>query len=217
MRIKELYDYNDLLVKDFFDNYYYPYQVLPNIKDFIIELGNKLDKERFNYLGDNIWVNKSAEIHPSSVLNGPLIVMDNVIIRPFAYIRGNVFIGSNSVIGNSCELKNSILLENVQVPHFNYVGDSILGNYVHLGAGSIISNLKSDKSNIKIDGIDTSLRKVGAFLGDNVEIGCNSVICPGTIIKKNTTVYPLTLVRGIIESNKIMKNNHEIVEKTLMN
>ena len=141
--------------------------------------------------------------------------MENTIIRPNAYIRGNVFIGSNNVIGNSTELKNCILLDNVQVPHYNYVGDSILGNNVHLGAGVIVSNLRSDKKNIKIGDINTGLRKVGAFIGDNVEVGCNSVICPGTVIGKNSTIYPLVMVRGIIDKEKIVKKENEIVNKNV--
>jgi len=213
MEIKDLFEYDSLLIKDFFNKYTYPYEILGDIREFIINLGNNLPKNEFVLLGENIWVNKNASISKKATLIGPLIIMDNVTIRSNAYIRGNVFIGSNSVIGNSSEIKNSILLNNVQVPHFNYVGDSILGNFVHLGAGAIISNLKSDKSNIKIDGIDTKLRKVGAFLGDYVEIGCNSVITPGTIIKKNTTIYPLVMVRGIIGENKIVKKEDVIVDK----
>lgn len=213
MKINDLYDYNNLLVNNFFEKYIYPYECLNHIENFIIELGKRLDQNKFNYLGDNIWVDKSANISKSAILNGPLVVMENVCIRPNAYIRGNVFIGSNSVIGNSTELKNCILLNSVQVPHFNYVGDSILGNFVHLGAGVIISNLKSDKTNVKINGNDTGLRKVGAFLGDNVEVGCNSVICPGTVIGKNTNVYPLVMVRGIIGEGKIVKKENNIVDK----
>lgn len=215
MNFKELYNYDELLVKDFFNKYNYPFECLNDINNFIIELGNSLSKDDFKCFNKNIWIHKTAKVSNKAILSGPLIIMDNVTIRPNAYLRGNVFIGSNSVIGNSSEIKNSILLNNVQVPHFNYVGDSILGNFVHLGAGAIISNLKSDKSNIKINGIDTKLRKVGAFIGDNVEIGCNSVITPGTIIKKNTTVYPLVMVRGIIDENKIVKNENVIVDKVI--
>lgn len=215
MNFKELYNYDELLVKDFFNKYHYPFECLNDINNFIIELGNSLSKDDFKCFNENIWIHKTAKVSNKAILSGPLIIMDNVTIRPNAYIRGNVFIGSNSVIGNSSEIKNSVLLNNVQVPHFNYVGDSILGNFVHLGAGAIISNLKSDKSNVKIDGIDTKLRKVGAFIGDNVEIGCNSVICPGTIIKKNTTIYPLVMVRGIIDENKIVKNENVIVDREI--
>lgn len=215
MKFNELYNYEELIVKDFFDRYTYPYECLSDIKSFIIEMGKKLDLSKFDYLEDNIWIAKSANISPKATLNGPLIVMDNVCIRPNAYIRGNVFIGENSVIGNSTELKNSILLNNVQVPHFNYVGDSILGNFVHLGAGVIISNLKSDKTSVKVGDINTGMRKVGAFLGDNVEVGCNSVITPGVVIGKNTTVYPLVMVRGIVGSNKIIKRDNVIVNKII--
>ena len=215
MRFSELYDYENHEIKVFFDRYNYPFECLNDIKDFIIEFGKKLPTDKYKYLGDNIWIDKSVTVGKNAVLTGPLIVMENTCIRPNAYIRGNVFIGKNCVIGNSTEIKNAILLNNVQVPHFNYVGDSVLGNFVHLGAGVIISNLKCDKSNIKIGDIDTKLRKVGAFLGDNVEVGCNSVICPGTIVGKATAIYPLVMVRGIIGSHKIVKKENIIVDKII--
>lgn len=215
MRFSELFNYENLVLKDFFSKYNYPYECLNDIGDFIIETGKGLDLEKYNYLGNNIWIDKTVKVSENVVLKGPLIVMENTIIRPNAYIRGNVFIGSNNVIGNSTELKNCILLDNVQVPHFNYVGDSILGNNVHLGAGVIVSNLRSDKKNIKIGDINTGLRKVGAFIGDNVEVGCNSVICPGTVIGKNSTIYPLVMVRGIIDKEKIVKKENEIVNKNV--
>ena len=213
MKFNDLFECENLLLKDFFSNYNYPFECLEDINSFIIEVGKKLDVNKYNYLGDNIWIDKSVEVSNHAILNGPLIVMENTCIRPNAYIRGNVFIGKNSVVGNSTELKNCILLDNVQVPHFNYVGDSILGNNVHLGAGVIVSNLRSDKKSVKIDNIETGLRKVGAFIGDNVEVGCNSVICPGTVIGKNTTIYPLVMVRGIIEKDKVIKKNNEVVNK----
>ena len=211
--MKELYDYSKLLVKDLFEEYDQPFEIISNINKFIIELGNKLSNSEFKCINKNIWIHKTAKISSKAILVGPLIIMDNVIIRANAYIRGNVFIGSNSLIGNSSEIKNSILLNNIKLPHFNYVGDSILGNNVHLGAGAVISNLKFDKSNVKIDGVDTKLRKLGAFIGDNVEIGCNSVICPGTIIGKNTIIYPLVMVRGMVEENKIIKKENVIADR----
>ena len=211
--MKELYDYSKLLVKDLFEEYDQPFEIISNINKFIIELGNKLSNNEFKCINENIWIHKTAKISSKAILVGPLIIMDNVIIRANAYIRGNVFIGSNTLIGNSSEIKNSILLNNTKLPHFNYVGDSILGNNVHLGAGAVISNLKFDKSNVKIDGVDTKLRKLGAFIGDNVEIGCNSVICPGTVIGKNTIIYPLVMVRGIVEENKIIKKENVVADR----
>lgn len=213
MNFSELYDYDGLLVKEFFNRYNYPFECLNNIEDFIIELGNSLPGDKFKCFNENIWISNTAKVSNKAIISGPLIIMDNVTIRPNAYIRGNVFIGRNSVIGNSTELKNCILLDNVQVPHFNYVGDSILGNNVHLGAGVIVSNLRSDKRNVKVGDIDTGVRKVGAFIGDNVEVGCNSVICPGTVIGKNVSIYPLVMVKGIIEKDKIIKKNNEVVSK----
>ena len=213
MKFNDLFDCECLLLKDFFDKYNYPFECLEDIGSFIIEIGKKLPSDKYDCLGNNIWIDKSVEVSKHAILNGPLIVMEDTCIRPNAYIRGNVFIGRNSVIGNSTELKNCILLDNVQVPHFNYVGDSILGNNVHLGAGVIVSNLRSDKRNVKVEDIDTGIRKVGAFIGDKVEVGCNSVICPGTVIGKNTVIYPLVMVKGVIEKDKIIKKNNEVVNK----
>ena len=215
MKNDELFKIGESIADSYIKKYTYPYEVLPNIKNIILEIGNNLNSE-YEKINDNIWVSKTVNIPKTAVINGPCIIDHNAEIRNCAYIRGNVIIGKNSVLGNSCEIKNSILYDNVQVPHFNYVGDSILGNYSHMGAGSITSNIKSDKTNVTIKGnenIDTKLRKVGAFLGDYVEIGCNSVLNPGTIIGCNTIIYPLTMVRGVIDGNKIVKNNNEIVDK----
>ncbi|MBQ9782755.1 MAG: UDP-N-acetylglucosamine pyrophosphorylase [Clostridia bacterium] len=201
-------------MKNLFDNYQYPWEILPNVKNYVEFLLKNMPND-FTILKDGVLVGKNVTISNLSTIIPPTIIGHNTEIRPGAYIRGNVITGNNCVIGNSSELKNCILLENVQVPHFNYVGDSILGNNSHLGAGTVCSNLKSDKSNVVIHAdknINTNLRKMGAILGDNVEIGCNSVLNPGTIIGKNTRVYPLTSLRGVIPNDKIVKSTNKIVE-----
>ena len=215
MKNKDLFITNNSIADKYIKDYIYPYEVLPHIKDIILEIGKNLDSE-YNLIDENIWISKTVNIPNNVTIKGPCIIDHNAEIRPGAFIRGNVIIGKNSVLGNSCEMKNAILYDNVQVPHFNYVGDSILGEFAHMGAGSITSNIKSDKTNVVIKGkekIETNLRKVGAFLGNNVEIGCNAVLNPGTIIGCNTIVYPLTMVRGVIEGNKIVKNTNEIIER----
>lgn len=215
--IGNILDLKKTIAKDLFKDVADAWRVLPNISDFIIKLGDKLPKDKFEKIAKDIWIAKNTKINISAELNGPLIIDEGVEIRHCAYIRGKVIIGKNSVIGNSTELKNSILFDNVQVPHYNYVGDSILGYKAHLGAGSITSNVKSDRSIIKIsyDGIkiNTGLKKFGAIVGDYVEIGCNAVLNPGTIIGRKSTVYPLTSVRGIIQPNCICKTNNIIVKK----
>ena len=215
MKNEDLFKIGESIADIYIKKYIYPHEVLPNIKDIILEIGNKLNED-YELIGKNIWISKTVIIPKTANINGPCIIDHNTEIRPGAFIRGNVIIGKNCVLGNSCEMKNSILYDNVQIPHFNYVGDSIIGNYSHMGAGSITSNIKSDKTNIVIKGnkkIETNLRKVGAFLGDYVEIGCNSVLNPGTIIGCNTIVYPLTMIRGVIDGNKIVKSQNEIVER----
>lgn len=218
MKNKDLFKSSLSIADNYIKKYEYPYEVLPNIKNIILEIGSKFGDE-FYLLKENVWIHKLAIISETATIIGPCIIDKNTEIRPSAYIRGNVIIGANCVLGNSCEIKNSILYDYVQVPHFNYVGDSILGNYSHMGAGSIISNLKSDKSliNIKYNNklYETNLKKVGAFLGDYVEIGCNSVLNPGTIILPNTTIYPLTMVRGVISDNVIVKSMDNIVKKEI--
>ena len=205
IKSSELFKLSDSLLKDLFLECIYPQEVLPRIHDYILKLGNTLD-DNYNKIKENVWIHKSVSISQTAEIVGPAIIMENVSLRHNAYIRENVIIGPNSVIGNSCEIKNSILISNVQVPHFNYVGDSILGNYVHLGAGVILSNLRLDKKNIKINNVDTNLRKIGAFIGDNVEIGCNSVLCPGTIVYPNVLIHPLITAKGIIkEAGKEIK------------
>ena len=216
MEIKQLFNLEETIAKDLLQKEKYPWECLPKISEFIIELGEKLDKEKFEKKGENIWIAKTAKIAPSASITGPTIIDENAEIRHCAFIRGKAIVGKNAVVGNSVELKNCILFNNTQVPHYNYVGDSILGYKAHMGAGSITSNVKSDKTNVVIKGkekIETNLRKVGAFLGDGVEVGCNSVLNPGTVIGKNTSVYPLSCVRGVIPENSIYKNPKEIVKK----
>lgn len=216
MKNKDLFKLGHSIAYKYIEKYVYPYEVLPNIKDIILEIGNKLD-DNYVKLENNVWIHKSAKVSNSAIINGPCIIDENTEIRPSAYIRGNAIIGKNCVFGNSCEIKNSILFDNVQVPHFNYVGDSILGNFSHMGAGSITSNVKSDKSLVVIknkeEKLETHLKKVGAFLGDYVEIGCNSVLNPGTVILPNTNVYPLTSVRGVIPENSVVKSMNDIILK----
>ena len=216
MEIENLYDINETIAKELLLGNKYPWELLPKINEFILEFGPKLDKDIFNQIGENIWIAKSAKISPTASITGPVIIDENAEIRHCAFIRGKAIIGKNSVVGNSTELKNAILFNNVQVPHYNYVGDSILGYKAHMGAGSITSNIKSDKTNVQIKGkeiIDTNLRKVGAFLGDGVEVGCNSVLNPGTVIGRNSNIYPLSCVRGVILENSIYKSKNEIVIK----
>ena len=216
MKTKELFLSNNSIANDFIKSFTYPFEVLPYINEFILNLGNDLD-DNYVKIKENVWAHKNARISETAYINGPCIIDDNAEIRHCAYIRGNAIIGKNSVLGNSCEIKNAILYDNVQVPHFSYVGDSILGSHSHMGASSIISNLKSDKTNISIkyngEVIDTKMRKVGAFLGDYVEVGCGSVLNPGTIIMPYTNIYPLTSIRGVIDKNKIVKNMENIIDK----
>ena len=215
--INDLYDLSQTIAKDIFKSSTYPWEVLPKIGDFIIELGNTLNKDEYNLVGDNVWIAKSAKIAPTAFIAGPTIIGKNAEIRHCAFIRGKAIVGENTVVGNSTELKNVILFNNVQVPHYNYVGDSILGYKSHLGAGSIISNVKSDKKLVVIkyldEKIETNLKKVGAMIGDNVEVGCGSVLNPGTIIGKNSNIYPLSSVRGVVPENSIYKNQSEIIQK----
>ncbi len=214
-----LFNMDETIAYEIFNGTDFPWQVLPKIKDFILVLGQTLDPEQYEKKGDDIWVAKSATIAPTVSLNGPCIIGKNAEIRQCAYIRGNAIIGENCVVGNSTELKNVILFNNVQVPHYNYVGDSILGFKSHMGAGSITSNVKSDKTQVIIryegDIIETGLKKMGAILGNFVEVGCNSVLNPGTIIGSNTNVYPLSMVRGFVPKGSIYKKKGDIVEKTL--
>ncbi len=214
--IKDLYDLNETIAKDLFEGKTYPWEVLPEIGDFITKLGETLSDE-FNHPEENIWIHKSVKIAKTATLNGPLIIDADTEVRPGAFIRGNVLVGKNCVVGNSTELKNVVLFNTVQVPHYNYVGDSILGTHSHMGAGSITSNVKSDKTLVvvKNDGeeIETGLKKFGAMIGDYVEVGCNSVLNPGTVIGRNTNIYPLSPVRGVVPENSIYKSSDKIVDK----
>ena len=213
---KNILDFEKTIAKDLFKDIIYPWEVLPKISEFIIRLGQNLSLEEYDKKGDNIWIAKSAKVAPTAFINGPAIICANAEIRHCAFIRGNAIIGENAVVGNSTELKNVILFNNVQVPHYNYVGDSVLGYKAHMGAGSITSNVKSDKTlvTIKCDGkIETGLKKFGAILGDNVEVGCNSVLNPGTVIGRSSNIYPLSMVRGFVPEKSIYKNKNDIVEK----
>lgn len=216
--VKELYDIDETVAAEIFEGVIYPWEVLPKIHDFIIELGNRLPKDIFEERGEHIWIAKSAKVAPTACLNGPLIVDEEAEIRHCAFVRGNAVVGKGAVVGNSTELKNVILFNKVQVPHYNYVGDSILGYRSHMGAGSITSNVKSDKTPVTVKGenfcIETGLKKMGAMLGDNVEVGCNSVLNPGVVIGRNTNIYPTSMVRGVIPAGSIYKVRTEIVEKT---
>lgn len=215
--IKNLYNLNETIAKDIFEGCLYPWEVLPKIKEFIINLGESLNKEEYDKVGENVWIAKSAKVAESAYINGPAIIEKNAEVRHCAFIRGNAIVGENAVVGNSTELKNVILFNNVQVPHYNYVGDSILGYKSHMGAGSITSNVKSDKKLVIVknedEKIETGLKKFGAMIGDNVEVGCGSVLNPGTVIGKNTNIYPLSSVRGVVKENSIYKRQGEIVEK----
>ena len=216
-KIERLYNLDETIAKPLLQNLVYPWEALPKISEFIIELGNKLDKEIYEKKGENIWIAKSANVYPTAYIKGPVIIGENAEIRHCAFIRGKAIVGNNAVVGNSTELKNVILFNNVQVPHYNYVGDSILGYKAHMGAGSITSNVKSDKKLVivkdKEEKIETGLKKFGAMIGDCVEVGCGSVLNPGSVIGKNTNIYPLSSVRGVVPENSIYKNKNEIIIK----
>lgn len=215
--IGALYTLDETIAKELFDGSIYPWEVLSKIGNFIIELGNTLPEERYEKKGDNVWIAKSAKVYPSACINGPAIIDEEAEIRHCAFIRGNAIVGKGAVVGNSTELKNVVLFNKVQVPHYNYVGDSILGFKAHMGAGSITSNVKSDKTLVVVrageEKLETGLKKFGAMLGDNVEVGCNSVLNPGTIIGRQANVYPTSMVRGFIPANSIYKKQGEIAEK----
>lgn len=215
--IKELYDLTETAAKPLLESVTYPWEALPKIKDFIIELGNSLDSEEYEKRGENIWIHKSATVFDSAYIAGPCIIGKDTEVRQCAFIRGSALVGDNCVVGNSTELKNVIIFNNVQVPHYNYVGDSILGFHSHMGAGSITSNVKSDKTLVHVKGADfdiaTGMKKFGAMLGDYVEVGCNSVLNPGTVIGSHSNIYPLSRVRGYVPSNSIYKDRNDIVTK----
>lgn len=217
MQITELFQLQETIAAEIFEGVTYPWEVLSKIKDFILKLGNQLPEEEYNKIGEHVWIAKSAKVAPTASINGPAIIGKEAEIRHCAFIRGNAIVGEGSVVGNSTELKNVILFNQVQVPHYNYVGDSILGYKAHMGAGSITSNVKSDKTLVSISyqgkRVETGLKKMGAILGDYVEVGCNSVLNPGTIIGRQSNIYPLSMVRGFVKENSIYKKQGEIVEK----
>ncbi len=210
-------DFNRTIASVLFEENVYPWDVLPKIHDFITEVGILLSKDEYEQIKENVWVEKSAKVAPTAYIQGPAIIGPEAEIRHCAFIRGNAIIGAKAVVGNSTELKNVILFDRVQVPHYNYVGDSILGYRSHMGAGSITSNVKSDKKLVEIhledQHIETHMKKIGAILGDYVEVGCGSVLNPGVIIGRHTNIYPLSSVRGYVEEYSIYKNKNEIVQK----
>lgn len=216
-KIEELYNLEETIAKQIFENLTYPWEVLPKIGEFILELGNTLSKEEYEKVGENIWIAKSAKVAETAFIKGPAIIGKDAEVRHCAFIRGNAIAGEGAVVGNSTELKNVILFNKVQVPHYNYVGDSILGYKAHMGAGSITSNVKSDKKLVVVkngeEKIETGLKKFGAMLGDEVEVGCNSVLNPGTVVGRNTNIYPLSCVRGVIPARSIYKKQNDIVIK----
>lgn len=216
-KTEDLLDLNYTITKNYFKNYEYPWEIIPEIKNIVLEIGKNLDKNQYKEIKNNVWVHISASIDENVQIIGPAIIDKNSSIKHCAYIRENVIIGKDCVIGNSCEIKNAIIFDETQVPHFNYVGDSVMGYKSHMGAGAIISNLKSDQSNIIVkteeEKIETNLRKFGAIIGDFVEVGCNSVLNPGTIIGRKTTIYPLSRVRGLVKEKCIYKEEDNVVQK----
>ena len=214
---ENLLDTTKTIAADLFKGVDYPFEVLPKIKEYILQLQEKLDKTEFNEITTGVFVHKTATVAPTAFIAAPCIIDAKTEVRHCAYIRGNAIVGKNCVVGNSCELKNVVIFDNVQVPHYNYVGDSVLGYHSHMGAGSITSNVKSDKTPVKIKYkgkcVETGLKKMGAIVGDYVEVGCNSVLNPGTVIGRESNVYPLSMVRGYVAENSIYKCKNEIVAK----
>ena len=216
-KIKNLYTLEETIAKPLFEGAEYPWELLPKISAFILELGATLSEEEYEKVGENVWIAKSAKVAPTAFINGPAIIGKNAEVRHCAFIRGNAIVGEGAVVGNSTELKNVILFNKVQVPHYNYVGDSILGYKAHMGAGSITSNVKSDKKLVVVkegtERIETGLKKFGAMLGDEVEVGCGSVLNPGTVIGPHSNIYPLSSVREVVPANSIYKKRGEVAEK----
>ena len=217
LTINDLYDVSHSLAGEYLSQFTYPWEALDGIKDLILKIGATLSADEYDHPSDDVWIAKSAKIYPNNYIGGPCIIGPETEVRPGAFVRGSALVGTKCVVGNSTELKNVILFDNVQVPHYNYVGDSILGYKSHMGAGSITSNVKSDKKLVVIKNegemIETGRKKVGAMLGDNVEVGCNSVLNPGTVIGRNSNVYPVSCVRGVIPANSIYKEAKKIVVK----
>lgn len=217
LTVSNLFNLEETIAADIFNGVTYPWEVLPKISAFILELGASLDKEEYEQRGENIWIAKSANVAPSAFINGPVIIGKNAEVRHCAFIRGNAIVGEGAVVGNSTELKNVILFNKVQVPHYNYVGDSILGYKSHMGAGSITSNVKSDKKLVTIQTeygvIETGMKKFGAMLGDEVEVGCGTVLNPGSVVGSHSNIYPLSMVRGFVPAGSIYKKQGEVVFK----
>ena len=217
LKTRDLFDLTHTLAADLLERTEYPWEALGGIKQFIIEIGRTLPADEYEEVSEQVWIARDAKIYPNNYIAGPCIIGHETEVRPGAFVRGSALVGSHCVVGNSTELKNVILFDNVQVPHYNYVGDSILGYRSHMGAGSITSNVKSDKKMIVVrcgeERIETGLKKMGAMLGDGVEVGCNSVLNPGTVIGRNSNVYPTSCVRGTVPANCIWKNNGNVIEK----
>lgn len=217
LTVKENYSLDQTIAKDIFNGVTYPWEVLPKISNFILELGATLNEDEYEKRGENVWVAKSAKVAPTAFINGPAIIGKDAEVRHCAFIRGNAIVGEGAVVGNSTELKNVILFNKVQVPHYNYVGDSVLGYKSHMGAGSITSNVKSDKKLVVVkageEKIETGMKKFGAMLGDEVEVGCGSVLNPGTVVGNHSNIYPLSSVRGFVPANSIYKKQGEVVTK----
>ena len=218
LTVKALFTHPECSVAyDFLSGFEYPWQALPSLRDYILNLGSTLSDEEYEKRGEDIWIAKSSKVAPTASIAGPTIIMQDAEVRHFAYIRGSVLVGRGAVVGNLTELKNALLFDGVQVPHYNYVGDSILGYKSHMGAGAVTSNVKSDKTLVTVaaegERIETGLKKFGAILGDFVEVGCGSVLCPGSVIGASTNIYPLTRVRGFVPESSIMKSPDDIVSK----
>lgn len=217
MTVAKMYNLNETIAKDIFEGATYPWEVLPKISDFIVKLGETLPADEYDQVGENVWIAKSAKVFESAYIHGPAIIGKDAEVRHCAFIRGNAIVGEGAVVGNSTELKNVILFNKVQVPHYNYVGDSVLGYKAHMGAGSITSNVKSDKKLVVVKSpegqIETGIKKFGAMLGDEVEVGCGTVLNPGSVVGSHSNIYPLSSVRGFVPANSIYKKQGEVVEK----
>lgn len=217
--VNNLLDLGRTIAKDIFDDVIFPWEILPNIKSFILKLGPTLDKNVFENVQENVWIARSANVYDTAYISGPCIIDEGAEVRHCAFIRGSVIVGKKAVVGNSTELKNCLLFDGVQVPHYNYVGDSVLGYKAHMGAGSITSNVKSDKTLVAVKDretesvVHTELKKFGAVVGDNVEIGCNTVLCPGTIIGRESIIYPQSCVRGVVNAGSIYKSPDHIIKR----
>lgn len=216
-KISNLYNLDETIAKDLFEGATYPWEVLPKISAFILQLGSTLSEEEYEKIGEDVWIARSATVAPTAYIHGPAIIGKNAEVRHCAFIRGNAIVGEGAVVGNSTELKNVVLFNKVQVPHYNYVGDSILGYKAHMGAGSITSNVKSDKKLVVVkdsrERIETGLKKFGAMLGDEVEVGCGSVLNPGTVVGRHSSIYPLSSVREVIPADSIYKKRGEVAAR----